>query len=93
MGENYGVLSTNRHLFIVDEHNSYITINVMHKARDVGVDMLILPSYTSHALQPLDVAVFKPFKTVFQAIRDQSGFQTQVGLFERKSLPLGCHKH
>jgi hypothetical protein len=36
----------------------------------VGLDLLILPSYTSHALQPLDVSVFKPFKTFFKKYRD-----------------------
>jgi hypothetical protein len=28
--------------------------------------MIILPSHTNHALQPLDVAYFKHFKTTFR---------------------------
>jgi hypothetical protein len=32
--------------------------------------LLILPFHTSHALQPLDVAVFKPFKQHFHEYRD-----------------------
>jgi hypothetical protein len=28
--------------------------------------MVTLPSHTSHALQPLDVSCFKPFKTTFK---------------------------
>jgi hypothetical protein len=32
--------------------------------------MVSLPSHTSHALQPLDVAVFKPFKTYFREYRN-----------------------
>jgi hypothetical protein len=28
--------------------------------------MITLPSHTSHALQPLDVSCFKPFKTTFK---------------------------
>jgi len=32
--------------------------------------MVILPSHTSHALQPLYLACFKPFKTAFRKERD-----------------------
>jgi hypothetical protein len=32
--------------------------------------MTNLPFHTSHALQPLDVACFKPFKTTFEKERD-----------------------
>jgi hypothetical protein len=32
--------------------------------------MITLPSYTFHALQPLDVAYFKPFKTIFRKERN-----------------------
>jgi hypothetical protein len=32
-------------------------------AKGAGLDLVSLPSHTSHALQPLDVSVFKPFKT------------------------------
>lgn len=32
--------------------------------------MIILPSHTSHALQPLDVIHFNPFKTTFKKERD-----------------------
>jgi hypothetical protein len=32
--------------------------------------MITLPSHTSHALQPLDVFHFNPFKTTFRKERD-----------------------
>jgi hypothetical protein len=34
--------------------------------------MITLPSHTSHALQPLDVSCFKPFKTTFKKERDNN---------------------
>ena len=34
------------------------------------MDLLTLPSHTSHALQPLDVTIFKPFKISFSLYRD-----------------------
>jgi hypothetical protein len=30
-----------------------------------GLNMITLPSHTSHALQPFDVSCFKPFKIAF----------------------------
>jgi hypothetical protein len=35
-----------------------------------GLDMITLPSHTSHALQPLDVSYFTPFKIALKKERD-----------------------
>ena len=48
--------------------------------------MLSLPSHTSHALQPLDVACFKPFKTVFRAYRDKYMMDNHGGKVEKDTL-------
>jgi hypothetical protein len=37
---------------------------------DFGLNMITLPSHTSHALQHLNVSCFKPFKTTFRKERD-----------------------
>jgi hypothetical protein len=47
-----------------------VTVDVVKTARSVGLDLLILPSHTSHALQLLDVVCFKPFKQAFRLLRD-----------------------
>jgi hypothetical protein len=36
----------------------------------VGLNLITLPSHTSHALQPLDVLSFKPFKITFRTYKD-----------------------
>jgi hypothetical protein len=64
------ISTENKHLLILDGHSSHVTLDVVQEARVVGLDLLTLPSYTSHALQPLDVSVFKPFKTFFREYRD-----------------------
>jgi hypothetical protein len=61
-----GIFLTNRHLFILDGHGSHVTLEA------IGLDMITLPSHTFHALQPLDVACFKPFKTTFRKDKDIS---------------------
>jgi len=60
-----GVSSSNCHLLIVDGHNSHMSFQVIEKCSYVGIDLLTLPSHTSHALQPLDVSCFKSFKLAF----------------------------
>ena len=58
------------HLLILDGHGSHVILEVARAAMEVGLDLLSLPSHTFHALQPLDVAVFKPFKQYFCDYRD-----------------------
>ena len=65
-----GVSPTHRHLLVVDGHNSHVTLEVVQKAMDVGLDIITLPSHTSHRLQPLDVSIFGPFKRSFKRYRD-----------------------
>ena len=50
-------------LLLEDGHSSHITIDVIEKARANDVHLLCLPAHTSHILQPLDIGVFKSFKT------------------------------
>ena len=69
-GKLEGISLERRHFLILDEHTSHVTFKVVHKAKSTGLDFITLPSYTSHALQPLDVIVFKPFKQKLRAYRD-----------------------
>ena len=65
VGQMYSISNKNRHLLIMDGHNSHVTLDVAHMARKIGLDLLTIPSHTSHAIQPLDVNIFKLFKTTF----------------------------
>ena len=65
-----GVSHERRHLLIVDGHNSHVTLEVVVKAMDAGLDLLTLPSHTSHRLQPLDASIFALFKKSFKRYRD-----------------------
>ena len=65
-----GVDLENRHRLILDGHNAHMTLEVVRISMESGLDIVALPSHTSHALQPLDVSCFKPFKTQFRRIRD-----------------------
>ncbi len=41
---------TNHHLFILNDHNSHVTLDVILKTMSVGLDLITPPSHTSHAL-------------------------------------------
>ena len=52
-------------LLIQDGHASHISIEVIEYARANSIYILCLPAHTTHILQPLDVGVFKSFKSNF----------------------------
>ena len=57
-----GMSKENQHLLILNGHTSHVTNEAILFGRENGLDILTLPSHCSHELQPLNVAVFHPFK-------------------------------
>lgn len=54
-------------LIIYDGHSTHIQLNILEKAKELGVEIIKLPSHASHLLQPLDLAVFKSMKDRWDA--------------------------
>lgn len=53
-------------LLILDGHVSHThNLKALEMAREAGVIMLSLPSHTTHRMQPLDVAFFRPLNTYY----------------------------
>ncbi len=71
-----GISFSNRHMLIVDAHGNHVTLKAIKQVEDFGLDMITLPSHTSHALQPLDVFCFKPFKTTFRKVENAVIFRS-----------------
>jgi hypothetical protein len=65
-----GVSFINRHLLVSDGHGSHVTLKVVPQAQEMGLNMITLPSHTSHDLEPLNVFCFKPFKTTFRKAKN-----------------------
>ena len=55
-------------LLTFDGHNSHLTYNTVKAAMDNDIVILCLPPNTSHALQPLDVGVFRAVKVSWKRI-------------------------
>ena len=58
-------------------HRSHISLTLVNWAKENNVVLFVLPAHTSHALQPLDIGCFGPFKKIYNAeyhkfIRDNS---------------------
>ena len=49
-------------LFIMDNHEAYISSEAIDKAKADGVVILTIPPDASHELQPFDKSVYDPYK-------------------------------
>ena len=49
-------------ILIYDGHSSHVSLEIIEIALNENVIILKLPPHTSHLLQPMDLAVFKPLK-------------------------------
>ena len=81
-----GIDLQNRHILILDGHNSHVTLEVVRILMESGLDIVSLPSHTSHALQPLDVSCFKLFKTMFRKIRDRWSLRSKTKAVDKRTL-------
>ena len=82
----YGISQANRHLLILNGHGSHVTLEVVQKTKSEGLDIITLPSHTNYRLQPLDVTIFKPFKTTFRACRDRWTIQNKGQTARKEDL-------
>jgi hypothetical protein len=64
------------HQLIINGHGSHVTLKAIEQAQDFGLNMITLPSHTSHVLQPLYVSCFKPFKVTFRKVKDATMFKS-----------------
>ena len=52
-------------LLLIDGHKSHMGLELVDLCRENNVILFCLPPHTTHALQPLDVSVFKSLKDHF----------------------------
>jgi len=57
-------------LLLLDNHHSHISLEVLNFAKDNHITLLSFPPHCSHQLQPLDKAVYGPFKSFINAASD-----------------------
>ena len=78
---------SNHRILIFDGHNSHITYRTVKAAMDNDVSIVCLPPHCSHALQPLDVAVFRSFKVAYSKACQQWFRTTKYSKIDKPSFP------
>lgn len=58
-------------LLILDGHSTHITLEIVSLAKENNTEIVCLPPHSTHVLQPLDVAVFKPLKSEWRKIVEE----------------------
>jgi hypothetical protein len=68
-------------LLLLDGHASHISPEVIRLAKANNVQMMCLPSNSSHLTQPVDVGLLKPAKTAFRHGLNNSFRQIGTNIF------------
>ena len=58
--------SNNRHLLIIDGHNSHVTLKVMKITMQSGLDIISLPFHTNHTLHPYILPTLRHLRVRFR---------------------------
>ena len=74
-------------LLIYDGHSSHISYRILQLAKLNGISIIKLPPHTSHLLQPLDLGVFKPVKTIWRKILDEYFRQSRFFSVGKSQFP------
>jgi hypothetical protein len=76
-------------LLILDGHCSHLSARFFCYCHDHDIDLLFLPSHTSHVLRPLDIGVFKERKKVIcQAAKDRWRLLADGDRFSKRDFIL-----
>lgn len=75
-------------LLIFDGHNSHLTIPLIEMACANNIELFCLPAHTSHALQPLDVGVFKSVKNSWRNVLKDYYRDTGCKNVDKITFPL-----
>ena len=58
----------NRLLLLMDNHASHVTLEAVNLCRQNFITLLGFPAHTSHRMQPLDVSLYGPLKTIYSRV-------------------------
>ena len=73
-------------MLLTDGHKSHLTLDVVDLCIQNKIILFCLPPHTTHALQPLDVAVFKSLKYYFSKTVRALSFTKKTLLSPRRNF-------
>ncbi|XP_039947759.1 uncharacterized protein LOC120766387 [Bactrocera tryoni] len=75
-------------MLLLDNHGSHLSIEAIDLALDHGITLLSFPPKCTHKMQPLDVAVFAPFKGM-KTLKHDAWKKSNIGVtFDLHHVPL-----
>lgn len=81
----------NKIMLIMDNAESHMSIHAVEYAIQHGIVIVTLPPHTTAKLQPLDVSVFGPFKTVLRSVQDDFKLSNpHVAITEHMLPEMAC---
>lgn len=79
-------------LLLLDNHTSHLSVEVIGKAIAFGITMLSFPPHCTHRMQPLDITVFGPFKTMYAQQHDDWKRSNIGVMFDLHHIPMITEK-
>jgi DDE superfamily endonuclease len=71
-------------ILVYDDYSSHFNEDIATKVISLNIILALLPSNATHLLQSLDIAVFKPFKTIMKRVFDQSMIENAIVSISKK---------
>lgn len=79
-------------LLLLDNHASHLSIDVIDMAIANDITMLSFPPHCTHRMQPLDITVFGPLKTMYAKQHDDWKRANMNVIFDLHHVPLVLEK-
>ena len=78
-------------LLIYDGHKSHVNLQLIQWALDNNIVLFLIPAHTSHILQPLDLACFRPLEASFVRRKHEMMKHHRGGQLGHETMcELGC---
>ena len=74
-------------LVIYDAHESHLTFKTVEAAMENNIKIVLYPPNCSHALQPLDLVVFKPLKVDWDKILKCFAVKLRLSNVDKSTFP------
>ena len=71
-------------VLVYDGYGSHYNEAIVEKAIELQIILVLLPANATHLIQPLDISVFKPFKTVFKCCMETFMIDNASTSFSKK---------
>ena len=81
------ILTSGPVVLLFDGHFSHISLNLITISRENNIHLMLLPSNTTHVLQPLDVGVYGPVKQAWKAILGKYNRSTRAANIGKEDIP------